>query len=130
VSPIATYMLQTGLTLVGVVLLAWLVLYTTRKLGGPPVGGPLQLLGRLPLEGRRAVYLVKVDDRVLVLGSSEAGISKLAELNGIPESILSSRKSPGFADVLARLRSETTDDATPNDEPQTQTYEGKGDSGS
>jgi flagellar biogenesis protein FliO len=42
----------------------------------------LELVGRLPLEARRAVYLVRVFDRVFVLGASEAGLEKLAELEG------------------------------------------------
>jgi flagellar biogenesis protein FliO len=38
-------------------------------------------VGRLPLEGRRAVYLVRVGRVVYVVGASEAGIAKLGEVD-------------------------------------------------
>ena len=40
----------------------------------------LAVLATLPLGGRRTVYLVKAVDRLLVLGSSEAGLTPLADL--------------------------------------------------
>ena len=43
----------------------------------------MELLARLPLEARRSVYVVRVLDQVLILGASEAGLTKLGEL---PES--------------------------------------------
>jgi flagellar biogenesis protein FliO len=80
-TPFATYIVETLVTLVAVVALAILVLVSARRFGlGRPLG-PLELVGRLPLEGRRAVYLVRVTDRVFVLGASEAGIEKLGELD-------------------------------------------------
>jgi flagellar biogenesis protein FliO len=63
----------------------------------------LQLVGRLPLDGRRAVYLVRIGKTVLVLGGSEAGLSKLAE---VPSDGLTLPALPAharsFRDVLAR----------------------------
>ena len=81
-TPFATYIVETIVTLVAVIALAVLVLVGARRFGlGRPLG-PMELIGRLPLEGRRAVYLVRVIDRVFVLGASEAGLEKIAELEG------------------------------------------------
>ena len=101
-TPFGTYIIETLVTLVAVVALAILVLVSARRFGiGRPLG-PLELIGRLPLEGRRAVYLVRVADRVFVLGASEAGIEKLGELE--PNSIQPSLPyKGGFRDVLARI---------------------------
>jgi flagellar biogenesis protein FliO len=63
-------------------LLAVLLSLAARRVGAPRALGPVQLLARLPLEARRAVYVVRVVDRVLIIGSSEAGLTKLGELPG------------------------------------------------
>ncbi len=42
--------------------------------------GPVQLLARLPLEPRRSIYVIRVVDRVLVVGASEGGICELGQL--------------------------------------------------
>jgi len=39
----------------------------------------MELLGKLPLDGRRAVYLVRVTNTTYVVGASEAGLVKLGE---------------------------------------------------
>jgi flagellar biogenesis protein FliO len=79
-SPVASYVVQSLVTLVGVAALAVLLLYGARKTGMGRPSGPIELLGRLPLDGRRTVYLVRVESTVFVLGSSEAGLVKLGEL--------------------------------------------------
>jgi flagellar protein FliO/FliZ len=61
-------------------LLALLLSFVARRVGAPRALGPVELLARLPLEARRAVYVVRVVDRVLIIGSSEAGLTKLGEL--------------------------------------------------
>jgi flagellar biogenesis protein FliO len=81
-TPFVTYIIETLVTLLAVVALAVLVLVGARRIGVGRATGPLQLVGRLPLEGRRAVYLVRVLDRIFVLGASEAGLDKLGELDG------------------------------------------------
>lgn len=40
----------------------------------------LQVLARLPLDPRHRIYVVRVVDRVLVVGASDGGLSTLAEL--------------------------------------------------
>ncbi len=46
-------------------------------LGGPPIG---RVLGILPLDGHRSVYVVDVLGRILVLGVAEQGVSLLGEI--------------------------------------------------
>jgi flagellar biogenesis protein FliO len=101
-TPFATYIVETSVTLLAVIALALLVLVSARRLGvGRPLG-PLELVGRLPLEGRRAVYLVRVAERVFILGASEAGLEKLGELDAnIIESSIQSKT--GFREILARI---------------------------
>lgn len=102
-SPLGQYVVQTAVTLVGIAVLAWLIITFGRRVGLPRADGTLRLRGRLALDARRAVYLVEVGDRVLVLGAGEGGISKLAEMPGdaLPEPVEAAKLS--FADVLARM---------------------------
>jgi flagellar biogenesis protein FliO len=79
-SPLAAYIVESLVTLVGIVVLAIVVLYGARRLGVGRTQGPLQLLGRLPLDGRRTVYLVKVGNLVYVVGASEGGLVRLGEV--------------------------------------------------
>lgn len=104
-SPLAQYVTQTVLTLLVIALLAWLIVAAGRRVGLYKDEGGMRLRGRLTLEGRRSVYLVEVAGRVLVLGASEHGLTKLSEL---PSDALLAEDEPapsGFAAVLARLRS-------------------------
>jgi flagellar biogenesis protein FliO len=115
-SPLAAYVVETFVTLIAVVALAVLVLYGARRLGiGRPLG-PMQLVGRLPLDARRAVILVRVADQVLILGVSEAGIQKLGDL--APEALRNfpSAAEPRFSDVLARLKLQR-DKSKPSSDP-------------
>jgi flagellar biogenesis protein FliO len=117
-SPVAFYIVETFATLLGVILLAVAVLYGGRRLGIGRASGPLELLGRLPLDARRAVYLVKVGKLVYVVGSSEGGLTRIGELEaeavpdqgplGPPVS-----RAPRFADVLARLRGSSREPRNP-----------------
>jgi flagellar protein FliO/FliZ len=100
-SPLGVYVAETIVALLAIVALAVLVLYGARRLGvGRPLG-PLELLGRLPLEPRRTIYLVRVADRVLIIGASEAGLTRLGQL---PHSAALTadpvRSLPRFSEVL------------------------------
>ena len=105
-TPFATYIVETLVTLVAVVALSVLVLVAGRRLGLGRASGPLELIGRLPLESRRAVYLVRVLDRVFVLGASEAGLEKIAELEDAGQ-ITSDEPKLTFKQALARVLERT-----------------------
>lgn len=105
--PYAGYLVETLVTLALVCALAVIVLWGARRVGIGRPSGPLELCGHLPLDARRAIYLVKVGDRALVVGVSEGGFTKLGELpmSELP-SLEASREPPGvagFGDVLARV---------------------------
>jgi flagellar biogenesis protein FliO len=98
-------------TLVGIALFAWLIVYSGRRLGFSRSDRNLRLRGRLALDGRRAVYLVEVAGKVLVLGAGEGGIQKLAEL---PEGSLLDQprvaRASSFSELLSRLGTSTSAD--------------------
>jgi flagellar protein FliO/FliZ len=100
VSPTASYLLETLVTLLAVLAIALLVLLGARRLGVGAPQGPLELVGRLPLDARRVIYLVRIGSQVLVVGASEAGLSKLGELSELPPT----PPRASFADTLASLR--------------------------
>jgi len=117
VSPVTQYVVQAAVTLLGVALLAYLIVTANRRWGAVAGRGPLELLGRLPLEGRRAVYMVRVNNRVLVLAATDQQITKVADLpddgvtsHGVP--------SPRFSDVLRRLTQRPAESSAsePNDD--------------
>ncbi|MEZ4221434.1 MAG: flagellar biosynthetic protein FliO [Polyangiaceae bacterium] len=105
-SPVARYVVETVVTLLAIIALAVLVLYAARRVGVGKPGGPLSLVGRLPLDGRRAIYLIRVGKKVFVVGGSEAGLNKLGELDdqGLDLDAVTSSPAP-FSDVLARVLS-------------------------
>jgi flagellar biogenesis protein FliO len=80
-TPLTQYVIETLVTLLAIVALAVLVLMGARRAGMGRAGGPLELVGRLPLDARRAVYLVRVGATIYVVGASEAGIAKLGEVS-------------------------------------------------
>ena len=98
----AGYMIETFVTLLAVCGLAFVVLYGARRLGIGRPRGPIQLVGQLPLDARRAIYLVQVGRQVLVVGASEAGITKLGEVAATELPEVEAPTAP-FANVLARV---------------------------
>jgi len=103
VGPYAGYIVQTIVTLLAVCALAFVVLYGARRLGIGRPRGPISLVGLLPLDARRSIYLVKVGAQVIVVGASEAGFTKLGEMpaGDLPEEAPAAA-SP-FAEVLAKV---------------------------
>ena len=79
-TPLSRYVVETLVTLLAVVALSVLVLSVLRRIGVGKTGGPLELMARLPLEGRRAVYLVRAGETVYVLAASESSLAKLGEM--------------------------------------------------
>ena len=99
----AGYIVQTVVTLLAVCALAFVVLYGARRLGVGRPRGPIELVGLLPLDARRSIYLVKVAGQVIVVGASEAGFTKLGELPAgeVPAEVKG--ESAAFSDVLTRM---------------------------
>src|SRR5687767_10310719 len=97
------YIVQTFVTLLAVCGLAYAVLYGARRFGIGRPRGPISLVGQLPLDARRSIYLVKVADQVIVVGASEAGFTKLGELPADSVPAEEPTSSPAFAAVLARV---------------------------
>lgn len=94
-----SYLLQTFVTLVAVCALAFAVLWAARRLGVGRPNGAVKLVGHLPLDARRAIYLVKVGAQVYVVGVAEGGMTKLGEL---PESdVPKEEPERAFSNVLA-----------------------------
>lgn len=109
------------MTLLAVVVLAIYVLYLVRRAGfgrgrGPSASkfkGPLETLARLPLDGRRSIYVVRVVDEILIVGASEAGLCKLGEL--APDCLETPRKTaeaPRFTDALLAAVGRSTGNTT------------------
>lgn len=115
-SPTAQYLVETLVTLVAVVAVSVVVLWAARKLGVGTAQGPLALVGRLPLDQKRAIYLVRVGKQVLVVGGSEGGLVKLGELT--PEELPAPAAAPTFREVLARVQGRAPDqDNQPDESP-------------
>jgi len=97
-------LLQTLLALGAVCILAWVVLRWSAKRGlGLGGGRRVKVLERVPLDGRRALYLVEVGGRVLLVGAGDASAPNvLMELD--PDDLPDLPEQRSFADVLAKLR--------------------------
>jgi flagellar biogenesis protein FliO len=103
-TPLGRYIVETVVTLLLVSGLALVVLYAARRGGMGRSLGPLTLAGRLMLDARRAIYLVRVGDTYYVIGASEAGLTKLGELarDALPDAPERGQVPPrAFKDFLA-----------------------------
>ena len=101
-SSYAAYLLETLLTLTVVCAAAFAVLYGARRLGVGRPSGPVTLAGHLPLDARRAIYLVRVGAQVFVVGVSEAGFTKLGEIDAASLPASAAEPESAFARVMAR----------------------------
>lgn len=107
-SSYASYLVETFVTLVAVCALAFVVLWGARRMGLGRPSGPIELRGHLPLDARRAIYLVKVGTQVFIVGVGEGGFTKLGEIpaSELPEALRGGVASgSSFADVLSRVLS-------------------------
>jgi flagellar biogenesis protein FliO len=107
-----SYLVETFVTLVLVCGLAFLVLWSARRVGIGRPSGAIRLVGQLPIDARRAIYLVKVGAHVFVVGVAEGGMTKLGELAEGDVPAEPERPAP-FADVLARAIGRGTKDVAP-----------------
>ncbi|MFH1132695.1 MAG: flagellar biosynthetic protein FliO [Pseudomonadota bacterium] len=91
------------IVLVAVCLLAYVLLrFGLRKLGQPaPQGTNLRIVDRCTISTGRIVCIVEVAGRYFLLGATDGGISRLAELD--PDSFsLTEEKTKSFRDWLKR----------------------------
>lgn len=102
-SSLGAYLIETSITLLAVIALAFLILYGARRFGVGNAKGPLELVGRLPIDARRAIYLVRVGKLVYVVGASEGGLTKLGELGAEGVVTTENETPPRFADLLSRM---------------------------
>lgn len=93
--------------LVVVCVLAYLLLrLAQRHLGGRAQGGLLRVVDRCPLTGRQSLWVVEVDGRFFLIGTTDGSITKLAELEGdqIPSDLERARSQRSFWDLLKGKR--------------------------
>jgi flagellar biogenesis protein FliO len=76
-----SYLVSTTLALIAVCGIAVLALRALKPGGLGRAKGGIKLLGSLPLETRRSVYLIEAGGRCFLVGGGDAGLSVLAELD-------------------------------------------------
>lgn len=101
--PMGRYLVETIVLLVVMCALAIVVLFVARRAGLGAARGPIQLIGQLPLDPRRSVYLVQIASKVLVVGVAEGGMTKLGELDESDLPPTPPAPSKSFRDVFARV---------------------------
>jgi len=101
-TPLSRYVVETLVTLLAVVALCVVLLSALRRAGVGKAGGPLELLARLPLEGRRTVYLVRAGETVYVLAASESALAKLGEMPRALWPNEAAAEPASFGEVLKR----------------------------
>ena len=117
----SAYLIETFVTLVAVCLIAFVVLYGARRLGIGRAQGPIHLVGQLPLDARRSVYLIKVGEQVLVVGVAEGGMTKLGEVPAASLPALPLASGAPFATILSRALGRRAAPLAPATPPTTTT---------
>jgi flagellar protein FliO/FliZ len=106
-SAYTSYLLETFVTLLAVCAVAVVVLYGARRMGMGRSSGGIELVGRLPLDARRSIVLVRVGAQVFLVGVADGGFTKLGELaaSDVPSPPPSETGSGtgGFAATLSRV---------------------------
>jgi flagellar protein FliO/FliZ len=107
-SPEARYLLESLATVAIFGGALFVAVRGLRRLGGAAPRGPIEIMARQPLEGRRAIYLVKIGGRVLVVGATDERLTRLAsfpaaELAAATEPPVGETPArPSFGEVVAR----------------------------
>jgi flagellar biogenesis protein FliO len=94
-SPEATYLLESLGTVAIFGGALWVATRALRRMGAGRAKGPLEILARQPLDGRRSIYLVRVGKRVLVVGATDGSVTRLGSTSlGALDLPASSRPAP------------------------------------
>ncbi len=76
-SPEVRYLLESLATVAVFGAALAVAVFGVRRLGIASARGPLEIVARQPLDGRRAIYLVRVGERVLIVGATDASLTRL-----------------------------------------------------
>jgi flagellar biogenesis protein FliO len=105
-SPEATYVLESLATIAVFGGALYLATWGVRRFSGARGRGPLEVLARQGLDGRRAIYLVRVGKRVLIVGASDGALTRLGStsLDAIEAELAAANEPPSksFRDALSR----------------------------
>ena len=101
-SPYASYLLETLLMLILVSVLAWALLSSAKRFGVGRASGAIKLVGKLPLDARRSIVLVKVGTQVLVVGVGDGGFTKLGEMAATELPAETETEGSTFAEAILR----------------------------
>lgn len=94
-------MLTSLLVLVVVCVVAWAALrWLGRWMEGRRVGSGVTVVGRVPLEPRRSLYVVEAGGRRLLIGSSEGGVTLLTELDAEAVPVDAKPAARSFGDLV------------------------------
>lgn len=112
-SPEATYVVESLATIAVFGGALYAATWGLRRMSGARGSSAMEVLARQPLDGRRAIYLVRVGKRVLIIGAGEGaltrlGTTSLASLQLDEKELASEPRS--FRDVLARVRSKSKEE--------------------
>jgi len=112
-SPEVTYVVESLATIAVFGGALWVATWGVRRLTGPAGRGPLEILARQPLDARRAIYLVRVGKRVLIVGASEGALTRLGStsLEAIQDELAAASGAGAEPGDPVRQRSKTFRDA-------------------
>ena len=99
-------LVKTAFILVGLCFTAYVGLKYLSKMN-LGAQGPMKILGRLPIDGRRAVVVVDIAGKTLIIGSSDAGMQNLGELNAEQKKAFifdGKQNERNFKDLLKRSK--------------------------
>lgn len=111
-----SYLVETVAMLGVVTAIAFATMLLAKRLGVGRAHGPIELVGQLPVDARRAFYLVKVGSKVFFVGVGEGAFAKLGELTA-DELPAAPPKGPAFAELFSKALSRRTNAPAPSPGP-------------
>lgn len=111
-----SYLVETVAMLGVVTAIAFATMLLAKRLGVGRAHGPIELVGQLPVDARRAFYLVKVGSKVFFVGVGEGAFAKLGELTA-DELPATPPKGPAFAELFSKALSRRAGASEPAPSP-------------